>query len=486
MQSADFDLDMRLLSASAIALCAISLSIVWRVISSHRNNAFKEDIAVDDNWIIQRLNLPETFEFHRYRMKVREQEDMRRKGVVLMQKYLDVSTPLATINKSEGNVTLPPSSEQMSAHVPSFRHLNTEETQFLVLGLATKFDDIIPVLNDMRRWLSRTRTRLLILVTDKTCFVREREAVDKVYARAAELEIRVELFPYTVPEETDFTREWGFVDRLFSEAVNEPKAKWVGIIEEETFFVSLPQLMDTLTQFDHTKPLYLGQLSESWSRVTHEGMKACGGAGVFVSVPLLAAALGELDMCNAFEKGLNHVRWRDCIYNITDPRVRLTQVEGLNQLDFRGDLSGWYEAGHEKLLSLHHWKSRHSHPVPAAHMVTDIAGPDSFLERYIWPADRVILTNGYSIVKYPMGVPDIRTPELTMVEDGSTEKAPDWKEFHHSLGSTRPALEIGVEKVSWKFVNAWKDRKGNVRQFYVRYGAGDGEKASVIEIDWVA
>lgn len=87
------------------------------------------------------------------------------------------------------------------------------------------------MLSAIRRWLSHTKTRLLILVTDKACCVKEREAVDTVYARAAELKIKVELFPYTVPEETDFARR-GFVDRIFMEAVRDPKAKWIGIIEE--------------------------------------------------------------------------------------------------------------------------------------------------------------------------------------------------------------------------------------------------------------
>lgn len=137
MKLADFFLDMHLFSASVTAFCAISLCILWRVLVSDSNREFREDVADHDSWIIQRLNLPETFEFHRYCMKVRQQENMRRQGLVLMSEFIDVSTPLATIDRSEGNVTLRPSSEQMNADVSSFRHLNTEETQFLMLGLAT-------------------------------------------------------------------------------------------------------------------------------------------------------------------------------------------------------------------------------------------------------------------------------------------------------------------------------------------------------------
>ena len=71
-----------------------------------------------------------------------------------------------------------------------------------------------------------------------------------------------------------------------------------------------------------------------------------------------------------------------------------------------------------------------------------------------------------------------------MTEDVGLERSPDWKEFHFSLGRTRPALRIGEEKISWKFVTAVKSVDGNVRQFYLKQGQENGAADSLVEIEW--
>lgn len=153
-------------------------------------------------------------------------------------------------------------------------------------------------------------------------------------------------------------------------------------------------------------------------------------------------------------------------------------------MDFWRDPSGWYEAGNNPIFTVHHWKSWHFHPIPAAHLVVDVAGPDSFLQRYLFGDASSVLSNGYSFVHYPNGVPDLNLVELTMVEDVGKDQMPAWKEFHTSMGRTRPALSTDGKK-SWIFSHALPDTHGNIRQFYLRENIDGNGTASLIEIDWV-
>jgi hypothetical protein len=306
----------------------------------------------------------------------------------------------------------------------------------------------------------------------------------RIFDLAASLNIELILEPYhhTFAHDSEGLKNFGLASVL--DKHRRPNTKWYGIIDDDTFFLSLPRMLDALSPYDPTQQFYIGALTEGHFRVAKEGFKAWGGAGFFISAPLMKLLAERTLECTHLDKFFGDILWRDCILHITSPTVQLTELRGLNQMDIWKDVSGWYEAGFNPILTVHHWKSWHHYPVPRAHLVTDIAGPDSLLQRYLF-TNNTVFTNGYSIVQYPKVLPDLKLVEATMTEEVDVEDPPDLLQFHHSFGRTRPALEKGTEKISWTFKNAVRMDDGTVRQFYVDEGQGEAKEGfSIIELDW--
>lgn len=268
---------------------------------------------------------------------------------------------------------------------------------------------------------------------------------------------------------------------------------WLGILDDDTFLPAIEPLSAALAAHDHTKPAYLGDLSESFA-ATRFGMAAFGGAGIFLSVPLAEELEPHLGNCLSGRGG--DMQLMECIHDHT--HARLERVKGLMQQDMKGNLDGFFESGW-RFLTLHHWKSWYSAPVLDMGYVALVCG-GCFLQRWRFPDFRsqnssdvggldsgdgtdgsraeVIFTNGYSIVRYPNGAPELSLMEGTW--DGA-----DTKDFRWSLGPIRP--QLGKEdKKTWRLIEtALDEKKGSLTQIYV---FKDEEKETavdeVIELIW--
>lgn len=307
---------------------------------------------------------------------------------------------------------------------------------------------------------------------------------------------------------------------------------WLGILDDDTFLPAIEPLSAALAAHDHTKPAYLGDLSESFA-ATRFGMAAFGGAGIFLSVPLAEELEPHLGNCLSGRGG--DMQLMECIHDHT--HARLERVKGLMQQDMKGNLDGFFESGckhgsspfavsrlqsfpglvpkaslwgpwqladHHILgtfLTLHHWKSWYSAPVLDMGYVALICG-GCFLQRWKFPdfgnrspnstdvegleygdgtdgsKAEVIFTNGYSIVRYPNGAPELSLMEGTW--DGA-----ETKDFRWSLGPIRP--QLGKEdKKTWRLVEtAVDDKKGSLTQIYVfKDEEKDNAVDEVIELIW--
>jgi len=480
----------------AILLC-IGLLCFFRYLASSpeesttyrlqdHNTADKQSLAKVDSSILKRVDIQQFFEFRRYCMKPRKQKGLRRQGLVTISRELPIAASTDLLEASMIAEGLPPCTIEIDVDVPNFHTTATEDTRVLLLGIATRLSRLEDSLIEMQRWLSHTGTRLVVLIVDVSDLENEKEMIADLYAKAAKLTIDMVLNSYLDTGDSEGLKNFGLAGPLREEARKLQEVKWVGVIDDDTFFVSLSQMVAKLNTFDHRLPLYIGQLSEGFTRISNEGFKAWGGGGIFLSVPLLDELADHSEECKSLDVGFGDILWRDCIYHVTSPTVKLSLLEGLNQMDFWGDPSGWYEAGHDPIFTVHHWKSWHFHPIPAAHLVADVAGPDSFLQRYSFAEVSSVLTNGYSLVHYPAGIPDLGLTEATMSEDVGVERSPSWKEFHFSMGRTRPVMRVGTEKQSWLFCHALTDSDGSVRQFYLRKNIDGKGTNSLIEIDWIA
>jgi hypothetical protein len=115
---------------------------------------------------------------------------------------------------------------------------------------------------------------------------------------------------------------------------------WLGILDDDTFPPAIEPLAAALAAHDHTKPAYLGDLSESFA-ATRFGMAAFGGAGIFLSVPLAEELEPHLGNCLSGRGG--DMQLMECIHDHT--HTRLERVQGLMQQDMKGNLDGFFESG---------------------------------------------------------------------------------------------------------------------------------------------
>lgn len=269
---------------------------------------------------------------------------------------------------------------------------------------------------------------------------------------------------------------------------------WLGILDDDTFLPAIEPLSAALAAYDHTRPAYLGDLSESFA-ATRFGMAAFGGAGIFLSVPLAEELEPHLDGCLSGRGG--DMQLMECVHDHT--HTRLERVKGLQQQDMKGAMDGFFESGW-RFLTLHHWKSWYSAPVLDMARVALVCG-GCFLQRWRFPdfgssenrtelsawdsgdgADaskaEVVFTNGYSIVRYPNGA-----PELDRME-GTWEGA-ETKDYRWSLGPIRPKLGK-EEKTTWRLVESVRDEEnGALTQIYVTKDEGGNDPVDeVIELVW--
>lgn len=437
--------------------------------------------ATQDAEVIQSLKLNTSrIEYRRYCFSARQNKDTKR------QPLIDLSWPLLRDTQADQIAA-----EQLEhdgfnracqqgqiLNVPLDRPNALIETGRLMLGAATSIKRIKQSLPEMARWLANTNTNLVVILRDKNPKTTDLQVVMDL---AEELKIDVTLVSdpsMTGEAESNF----GLATYLHKSLSDN--TQWVGIVDDDTFFPSLPRLLASLAAYDPSLPWYIGGLSERRLSTNREGFKAWGGAGIFFSRPLLTTLAEKHRECLPMAKQWGDALWRDCVFKVTTPTVHLTRLPGLNQLDMFGNMAGWYESDPHPLLSIHHWKSWHQFPVPLAHLVTDVAGVDSFLQRYSY-IDNVVFTNGYSIVHYPDGLPDMNLVEGTMHPYPGAKMPGAGGEFKDSLGRLRPALEEGRQKISWTFVTAVTADNGCVRQFYVKgASAGQSDVDSVIEVDW--
>lgn len=330
-------------------------------------------------------------------------------------------------------------------------------------GVATSISRLNESLDAFAHWAAYTNTRIFASLepNDDT-----EEGVKYLYAKSHALGIELHI---EMSDEDYLRRYFALIPMLEANLRNE--TQWACIIDDDTFFPSMKALTDALAAYDHTKPLYIGGLSEGLPQIAVFGLIAFGGAGVFLSRPLLSEVTSVFDECERMDYTGDR-RIANCIYLYTN--TRLTIDHRLHQLDLMHDASGFFEAGRELPLSVHHWKSWFEADMPKLSKISNLCGDSCLLRRFHFK-DNWTLTNGFSVVQYsyPYDVKDI-TMEMTWDEHNGA----DVEAYLHELGPLRLKDEM---KVSFLLEDAKIEENGRVTQWYVkRDKAGD----EVLELSW--
>lgn len=374
-------------------------------------------------------------------------------------------TQKTTINLTEcDQIKSLPCDELVIPVTPAYPKQTYEE---FVFGVATYYDRMIDALPSFDHWLAGSGALLVAVIVDHA--TKDLTALEAIF-ETHNIKLK------TVPGDPMLTIDQNHFITLRPTVQNiGPETKWVGILDDDTFFPSLAALSAKFSEYDHTKEVWLGQLSEDFYSVRSWGFFAYGGAGAFLSVPLAKKLEPFQEQCleeAALPSGDGMLR--DCVYYHS--RTKLTLVPGLHQQDMKGDLSGFFEAG-LRALSLHHWKSWYEEPIPKMAQITDVCG-DCYLQRFQFDKD-TLLSNGYSIALYRKGVEQLN---LEYMEATWNQHGP---EFDFSIGPLRPALQED-EKRSYRVKGAEWLKDGRFRQIYVyKAQAKSGETMDeVVELIW--
>jgi hypothetical protein len=423
-----------------------------------------------------------------------------RPSVTVMEKPLFDS--FTSINLLESRTVhfdrcLPP----LTLEVPKTQ-IQPVDASNMIFGLQTTMVRLKDTVKHLARWLPHTGARLYCIVIDT-----EDLEADELEMRALEKQFRdqgmnVSILHPVQPIDSFAQRYFSLVNVMY--AGRDEKTSWVALIDDDTFFPSMHDLLTVLSNYDATKPQYIGSLSEDWWAVNHYGLMGFGGAGIMLSVPLAKIIDDHTDECKQnLRTTAGDISVMDCVYRFSS--TKLTHIPALHQVDIRGDLSGFYESGRE-MLSLHHWKegsaAGYKLEMEKMHLVADICD-SCFLQRWQFPKE-IILSNGFSVCEYPLGhisgqKPggvlgsgiDIGTTEVEKIDLQRVEETwADEINVLHSLAPVRAKLD-GDAKLSYKLLDSTvvdsdpdTGHKGDVvRQVYFREG-GEGEKDTVMVLNW--
>ncbi|KAJ5105314.1 hypothetical protein NUU61_002661 [Penicillium alfredii] len=329
-------------------------------------------------------------------------------------------------------------------------------------GVATSVERLNESLDQMAHWAGYTRTRIFALVEPEET----PNAIERVRAKADALGINLIV---TESDDDFLTRYFALISLL--ESHTREQTKWACMIDDDTFFLSMSDLVETLSHYDHTKSIYMGGVSEGVPQISVFGLIAFGGGGIFLSRPLLRELDSVSGECQQMPLTGDR-RVANCVYQYTT--TRLTIEHRLHQLDLMRDASGFFESGREPPLSVHHWKSWFKADMPKLGVISEICGDTCLLRRWHF-SDGWILTNGYSIIHYSW---DPEPGDVTMEKTWESHNGATNENYLHELG---PLRNKDVDKVTYQLRDAVLEPNGRVTQWYVRpHYKGD----RVLELSW--
>jgi hypothetical protein len=331
----------------------------------------------------------------------------------------------------------------------------------IVFGVATTLKRLDQSLSTFAHWAGGSKTKIYAVVEI------QRDDVKAVQQKALALGFELEISE-SPADHND--RYFSLIKLLFEKGKN---AHWAAIIDDDTFFPSMSNLVARLATYDSTQSHYVGGISEDFVRMGLRGYMAYGGAGIFISMPLLRQMNAVYEECCEARQWMGDGRIAHCIYKHTP--TKLSVEHGLHQVDLHGDPSGFYESGRPQPLSVHRWRSWFNIDMTKLTAVASVCGDECLLQRWRF-ADGWYLTNGFSLVKYSH---DIAADDISIEKTWDDYSTANDDAYSHALAPLRPKDE---GKIIYRLEDAIIEGD-KVRQFYVhRLSSGLGDR--VVEVLW--
>jgi hypothetical protein len=127
-------------------------------------------------------------------------------------------------------------------------------------GVATSVERLNESLDAFAHWAGYSRCRIFALIEPDQSENGKRDVLTKADSLGINLHI--------TEVEDDYLNRYFALIPLLKENARET-TRWGCIIDDDTFFMSMPRLVDALAKYDHTTSMYIGGLSESIRRLRH-------------------------------------------------------------------------------------------------------------------------------------------------------------------------------------------------------------------------
>lgn len=393
-----------------------------------------------------------------------------------------------------------PAGHLLDLHVKQSPRPDQIDASSLIFGVSTTYSrftsEHTSPIKEWERWLTdghgRSNGASLVLALFNT----SQAELDAAGSKLASVGINATVLPSNI--ELDMPGRYvDLVSMLYNHHERDSK-KYFALVDDDTFFPYMGELLRTLERFDPTKPFYIGTFTErtDWM-IGNKAPFAYGGGGIFLTAPI-AQKLTQLPCLEQTEEGLYKLGGDqgdrllyNCIHEFTD--VTLTYLPDLHQEDQFGDASGFYESG-QRPLSLHHYKSWHDLHPERMHVVADACGEDCVLQRFQFEDD-FIISNGYSVAHYPAGI-DFDPLQVEGTFNYGDDTDPEFGEvvFSYAFGQLRKSLNKTGRKLQWGILAARKEGDGRVKQIYLkrrgddrwrREGEEGPERDSIVVLTWI-
>ena len=393
-----------------------------------------------------------------------------------------------------------PAGRLLDLHVKQSPRPDQVDASSLIFGVSTTYgrftaENTSPV-KEWERWLTdghgRSNGASLILALFNTSETELNDASSKL----ASVGINATVLPSSITLDMP-GRYVDLVSMLYNHPDSENK-KYFALVDDDTFFPYMGELLRTLSRFNPDKEHYIGTFTErtDWM-IGNKAPFAYGGGGIFLTKPV-ASKIANLPCLELDEQGRYKIGGDqgdrllyNCLHEYTD--VTLTYLPDLHQEDQFGDASGFYESGQQP-LSLHHYKSWHQLHPDRTHIVADACGEDCVLQRFQFN-DNFIISNGYSIAEYPYGI-DFDPLQVEGTFNYGDDTDPEFGEvvFSYSFGQLRKSLNKTGRKRQWELLAAKKDGDARAKQIYLKRrgdsrwrkeGEPGPERDSIVVLTWI-
>lgn len=249
--------------------------------------------------------------YARQQIIVRPKRNMKRESVTIVHRPL--FPELQEIDwLANSEAKLSGCQDPIILDVPEFKRRELVDASYVLFGISTTLQRLEDSIQYLERWIAHTGARLYVIAIAPNEKSPDRAKIRDLESKMRNLGIHVTISKPLNKKDVGSQRYFSLTRLMYSN--RDEHTKWITLIDDDTFFPSMPSLMSMLEKYDSKSQWYLGGLSEEWWSVARYGLMAFGGAGVFLSIALAEVMDANYDDCRSHsDTGSGDVGTHDCI-----------------------------------------------------------------------------------------------------------------------------------------------------------------------------